>query len=167
MIVAVIAMVSAQSASPAKIEISNFTGKWILAVGTEHPIGRGSDRPGSQERGPFGPEFSAIQTADTLTIETGTGSRTIRTIYRLDGTESRNEYQGSVPATISRVSFDPNDKSVVVLTTRIAEGPTGNLTLRCLLVGNILTIDMLSTSEKPGGPTTRELSAYKRAVSSK
>lgn len=61
----------------------DFTGKWIQDMEKSDPMGG---------RGPAGPQTLTItQTAADLTIERETNNGVLKTVYKLDGTESVNE----------------------------------------------------------------------------
>lgn len=66
----------------------DFSGKWIQDMEKSDPMGG----PGGGGRGPAGPQSLTItQTAAELTIERETPNGAMKTVYKLDGSESSNQ----------------------------------------------------------------------------
>jgi pectate lyase len=103
----------------------NFAGTWTLdQAKTEAlnpaPAGGG----GGGGRGMGGGPMTVAQTDKQLTIEQTMGQNTVKSVYNLDGTESKNESmgRGGTPTTLtSTVKWDGNK---LLITTK-SEGPSG------------------------------------------
>jgi hypothetical protein len=66
----------------------DFSGKWVQDMDKSDPPGG----PGGGGRGPAGPQNLAItQTAVELAIERETPNGVVKTVYKLDGSESENQ----------------------------------------------------------------------------
>jgi hypothetical protein len=99
----------------------NFQGVWTPqapAAGAPPAGGGGGGRGG-------GGPMTVTQTATQLTIERTMGQNTMKTVYNLDGTESKNEQmgRGGGTPTIS-TSTVKWDGTKLVITTK-SEGPNG------------------------------------------
>ncbi len=71
----------------------DFSGKWTQDMDKSDPApaGRAGGGGGGGGRGPAGPqEITITQSATELTIERTMGQNTMKTIYKLDGSESVN-----------------------------------------------------------------------------
>lgn len=87
-VLAVVLALPALSAAQAK---PDFTGKWIQDMEKSDPAG-GGPGGGGGGRGPAGPQTITItQTAADLTLERENPNGTIKTVYKLDGSDSVNE----------------------------------------------------------------------------
>ena len=72
--------------SMAMAQAPDFTGKWVQDMEKSDPR-----RMGGGGRGPAGPQTLTItQTATELTIERETPNGVMKTVYKLDGSESVN-----------------------------------------------------------------------------
>jgi hypothetical protein len=121
----------------------NFQGTWTPqapAAGAPPAGGGGGGRGG-------GGPMTVTQTDKQLTVERTTGQNTMKTVYNLDGTESKNERPGRGGGTptvaVSTVKWDGNK---LVITTK-SEGPNGPMetvqTWSLTAEGNLVT-------EQPG-----------------
>lgn len=93
----------------------NFSGTWTpqaAAAGAEQGRGRGMAGP-----------MTVTQTDKTLTVERTMGENTMKTVYNLDGTESKNEMSrgGQTMTSTSTCKWDGNK---LAITTK-SEGPSG------------------------------------------
>ena len=122
----------------------NFQGVWTPqapAAGAAPPAGGGGGG-----RGGGGP-MTVTQTATQLTIERTMGQNTLKTVYNLDGTESKNERpgRGGGEPTV-QTSTTKWDGAKLVITTKF-EGPNGPVeqvqTWSLTAEGNLVT-------EQPG-----------------
>lgn len=98
----------------------NFAGKWTPDTEKNAAAGGG----GGGGRGGPGP-MTITQDAKTLTIERMAGENTIKTVYNLDGSESKNSMpgrQGGAPTEVTSVAKWDGDK--LVITTKTANGET-------------------------------------------
>lgn len=94
----------------------NFSGKWTpeqAAAAAEQGRGRGMG----------GGPMTVTQTDKTLTIERTMGETTMKTVYNLDGTETKNEVSrgGQTMTQMLSAKWDGNK---LLLTTK-SEGPSG------------------------------------------
>jgi hypothetical protein len=96
----------------------NFSGKWTpeQAAGAP-PAGGGGGR--GMGAGPM----TVTQNDKTLTVERTMGENTMKTVYNLDGTESKNEMSRG-GQTMTQTSTAKWDGSKLVITTK-SEGPNG------------------------------------------
>jgi hypothetical protein len=96
----------------------NFAGTWTPpAPAAGAPAGRGGGMGG----GPM----TVTQTDKTLTVERTTQAGTMKTVYNLDGTESKNERAGrGGGAPTVQTSTTKWDGAKLVITTKF-EGPNG------------------------------------------
>jgi hypothetical protein len=109
----------------------NFAGKWApdaekhaAAMGGGGGGGGRAGGGGGGGRGGGGP-MTITQDAKTLTIERMAGETTIKTVYNLDGTESKNSMpgrQGGAPTEVTSTAKWDGDK--LVITTKGANGDT-------------------------------------------
>jgi hypothetical protein len=100
----------------------NFAGTWTPpapAAGAAPPAGGGGG--GGRGGGPM----TVTQTATVLTVERTMGENKIKTVYNLDGTESKNESpgRGGGAPTVS-TSTVKWDGAKLLITTK-SEGPSG------------------------------------------
>jgi len=95
----------------------NFAGTWTPqapAAGAEQGRGRGMGGP-----------MTVTQDEKTLTVERTMGQNTMKTVYNLDGTESKNERAGrGGGAPTVQTSTTKWDGAKLVITTKF-EGPNG------------------------------------------
>jgi hypothetical protein len=89
-----VALLAIALAVPALVmaQTPNFTGKWVQDMDKSDPApaGRGGGGGGGG-RGPAGPQtLTYTQTAADLTIEREGANGVIKTVYKLDGSESAN-----------------------------------------------------------------------------
>jgi hypothetical protein len=101
----------------------NFTGTWAVIADAAAPApgGGGGGRGGrGGGRGGLGLGMGATitQDASTLTVVRTTGAGEVRSVYRLDGSESRNTVQGRGGATAEQVSRARFDGGRLVITTQ-------------------------------------------------
>ncbi len=95
----------------------NFSGTWTPqapAAGAEQGRGRGMG----------GGPMTVTQTDKTLTVERKMGEMSMKSVYNLDGTESKNEMMGRGGQTMTTTSTAKWDGSKLVITTK-SEGPNG------------------------------------------
>jgi hypothetical protein len=97
----------------------NFSGKWTPEQAAGAPPAGG----GGGGRGMGAGPMTVTQTDKTLTVERTMGENTVKMVYNLDGTESKNEVQGRGGVT-TQVSTAKWDGSKLTITTKF-EGPNG------------------------------------------
>ena len=98
----------------------NFAGKW--APDAEKNAAAMGGGGGGGGRGGGGP-MTITQDAKTLTIERMIGENTLKTVYNLDGTESKNSMPGrggGAPTEVTSTAKWDGDK--LVITTKTANG---------------------------------------------
>ncbi len=78
---------------------------------------------GGGGRGSGGP-MTVTQNDKTLTVERSMGGNTMKTVYNLDGTESKNEQMGRGGTPTTSTSTVKWDGAKLVITTK-SEGPNG------------------------------------------
>jgi hypothetical protein len=95
----------------------DFSGKWTLVPDPNASAARGRGGPGLA--GDLGLEFKVAQDEKTLTVTT-VNPRTgeVKSVYNLDGSETKNPLTSNRGTTIVRVSKAKWNKSKLVLTTR-------------------------------------------------
>ena len=148
---------AAAAASQAK---PNFAGKWTLVPdpNAAAPTGRGGGRMGGF--GGLGQGGSVEQNDKTLTIvSTGPQGET-KTVYNIDGSESKNPltFNGNTIDRVSKAKWD-GTKLVITTTTNFNGTPiesTQNWSLDA--TGNLI---VESTSNMNGTPTTTKMT-YKK-----
>jgi len=103
----------------------NFAGKWTPDA-DKNPApaagGGGGGRAGGGGRGGGGP-MTITQDAKTLTIERDMGGNPVKTVYNLDGSESKNTVSMRGQS-MEQVSTAKWDGAKLVITTQGANGPT-------------------------------------------
>ncbi len=90
----------------------NFSGKWTPEQAAAGGGGRGMAGP-----------MTVTQTDKTLTIERTMGENTMKTVYNLDGTETKNEVSRG-GQTMTQTLSAKWDGNKLLLTTK-SEGPNG------------------------------------------
>jgi hypothetical protein len=148
----------------------DFSGTWTMdpASAPAPPGGgvgggRGGGRGGGGGVG-FGPEFTAKQDANALTITRMQGGQTITAAYRLDGSESKNSVpgrQGGPPTEqVSKASWDGN--RLVIVTTLDFGGNRVEQRRVLSLEGGNLAIEQTNPGFQGGAPTTVKV-VYKKS----
>lgn len=79
---------------------------------------------GGGGRGMGGGPMTVAQTDKTLTVSRTMGENTMKTVYNLDGTESKNQMMGRGGQTMTSTSTTKWDGNKLVITTK-SEGPNG------------------------------------------
>jgi hypothetical protein len=164
---AAVAFASATAFAQAK---PSFAGKWTLvpdanaaAAGGGGGGGRGGRGGGG--RGGFGNEFTITQDASTLTTVRMQGETEIKSVYKLDGSESKNMVTmggrggGAEPPApveiVSKASWDGN--KLVIVTTNPPRGggePTQSTMALSLDASGNLVIESTNPGRGGGAPMT-------------
>jgi len=134
----------------------NFSGKWVQDMDKSDPAGGGGGG-----RGPAGPqEITITQTAADLTIERSMGGNVMKTVYKLDGSDSVNAmgrggevtskstWDGAKLVTKYSQTMGQSGATIEVIETRSLEGD--NLVVVTVRKGG------------PNGDTTRKV-VFKKA----
>jgi hypothetical protein len=135
----------------------NFTGKWTMV-----PDPNAAAAGGRGGFGGFGQEFTATQDANTLTITRTTQNGETKSVYNLDGSDSKNTTQGRNGAqeVVSQAKWDSGKLNIS--TTRDFGG-TPSTTVQSLSMdasGN-LVVSTTAPGRNGGDPTTR-VTTYKK-----
>ena len=120
MSVAAVAFMASNAFAQAK---PNFAGTWQIVVDSAAQAqamvgggGGGGGRGGRGGGGGLGQTFTATQDANTLTITRMQGQNEVKTVYNLDGSDSKNTPpgRGGAPGTeqISKVTWEGSNMAV-------------------------------------------------------
>ena len=134
---------------------ASFAGTWTRVDDSANPPPQG--------QGGLGASLKIDQDAKTLTITRSTQTGESKSVYNLDGTESKNTIGGRSGARFEAVSRTRWDANKLVITTNLNyDGNTieNSLTMSLDASGNLL---VESTSPvRVGGPATTTKSIYKK-----
>jgi hypothetical protein len=131
----------------------NFTGKWAIV-------------PDSASQGPGGLGQSAVikQDAATLTVTRTTQMGEMTSVYKLDGSESKNtlNIQGNAIDQLSKVKWDGG--TLKVDTSMSFDGNPVNVTMAISLdaSGNLVVVSTRPDFQGGGAPVTTK-ATYKKA----
>jgi hypothetical protein len=123
----------------------NFTGKWAVV-------------PDSSSQGPGGLRQSAVikQDATTLTVTRTTRMGEVTSVYKLDGSESKNtlNFQGNAIDQLSKVKWDGG--TLKVDTSLSFDGNPVNVTMAMSLdaSGNLVVVSTRPDFQGGGAPVT-------------
>lgn len=135
----------------------NFAGKWTLVPdpNAPAPTGRGGGRGGG-----LGQAFSAEQNDKTLTVITAGAQGEMKSVYNLDGSESKNplNFNGTSIERASKTKWD-GAKLLITTTTNFNGNPFESTQSWSLDATGNLVVE--STSNFNGTPTTMK-STYKK-----
>ena len=146
----------------------DFSGKWTMdpASAPAPPAGAGGAGGGGGRGGRgggagFGPEFTAKQDANTLTITRMQGDQEVTASYKLDGSESKNVVAGR-GGQQEQVSKTMWMGSKLMITTTLNFGGTNVEQTRTLSVeGGNLVVEQSQPGRDGGAPQTQKL-VYKK-----
>lgn len=133
----------------------NFAGKWIVVDSTT--LGRGG-------RGGLGPTVTVLQDAGTLTVTRVGPNGEIKSIYKLDGTESKNTIMmgGNSIEQTSKTMWMSD--TLMVTNSRLVSGATQETVMNFYIdkTGNLV----VATTAPPrgGGPVTKQTVVYKKGT---
>ena len=126
MSVAAVALMASNAFAQAK---TNLTGAWVLVVDSAAmaqqqamAAGGGGGGRGGPGRGGLGQTFSAVQDDKTLTITRTTPQGEIKTVYNLDGSDSKNMMMGRGGQATEQVSHAKWDGANLVITRMMDMG---------------------------------------------
>jgi hypothetical protein len=143
----------------------DFSGQWMMdpASAPAAPAGGGRGGRGGGRGGGagFGQEFTAAQTATTLTITRAQGDQTITETYNLDGSESKNMVagRGGQQEQVSKAMWDGDTLAIVV--TLNFGGNTIEQRRVLSLEGGNLVVEQTAPGRGGGEPTTTRI-VYKK-----
>jgi hypothetical protein len=145
--VGVIAATVLAVATLAWAQKSDFSGTWTLdaeasgAPAGGAPAGGGGGGRGGG-RGGLGQGGTVKQTATELSVERTMGENKVTSVYKLDGSESKNSMMGRGGAAVESVSTAKWDGPALVITTKadMGNGPQ-ETTQKWTVAGSVLTIE--------------------------
>ena len=141
-------------ATAVQAQTPNFSGKWALVP---DPAAQG---PG----GGLGTSAMIKQDASTLTINRTTQMGEITTVYKLDGSESKNSinFQGNAIEQLSKTTWEGG--TLHVATTMNFDGNAVNVTMAMSLdaSGNLVVVSTRPDFQGGGSPVTTK-ATYKKA----
>jgi hypothetical protein len=131
----------------------NFAGKWAVVPD-----------PSAQSPGGLGLSAVIKQDATTLTVTRTTQMGEVTSVYKLDGSESKNtlNFQGNAIDQISKVKWDGG--TLKVDTTMSFDGNPVNVTMAMSLdgSGNLVVVSTRPDFQGGGAPVTTK-ATYKKA----
>jgi hypothetical protein len=148
----------------------DFSGKWTMdpasapapapAAGAGGGGGRGGGGRGGGGAG-FGPEFTAKQDANTLTISRTQNDQEVTASYKLDGSESKNTVagRGGAQEQVSKAMWMGN--KLMITTTLNFGGNNIEQTRTLALEGGNLVVEQSQPGRDGGAPQTQKL-VYKK-----
>ena len=136
---------------------TNFAGKWTLVVDPNAPAPTGRGRGGGF--GGLGQGGSIEQTDKTITVTTTGQAGEVKSVYNLDGSESKNTmtFGANSIERVSKVKWD-GAKLVIETTSNFQGNPVTSTQTWSLDAGNLV---IESTSNMGGNPTTTK-QTYKK-----
>ena len=145
----------------------NFAGSWVMdapaapAAGAAPAGGGGGGRGGGgRGGGGWGMEITIVQDATTLTVNGMAGGAATKTVYKLDGTDSKNMVAGRGGAEpTEQVSKAVWTGATLVITTTAQNGDTKR-TLS--MAGGDLVIDVLAPGRGGGDPVPSKVTYKKK-----
>jgi hypothetical protein len=163
--VAAMALMTAGVLAQAK---PNFAGTWVMdapaapAAGAPAPGagGGGGGRGGGRGGGGWGMEITIVQDATTLTVNGMQGGNATKSVYKLDGSESKNMVAG-------RQGGDPTEQvskavwagNTLVITTTT---PNGEQKRTLSMAGADLVVDQVTPGRAGGDPVTAKITYKKK-----
>jgi hypothetical protein len=160
MSVAAVAFVATNAFAQAK----SFAGTWTLVPDTSAAAQQGmAGGRGGRGPGGFGQTFTAAQDAKTLTITRTTQAGDVKSVYNLDGSDSKNMVTGrggEAMEIVSKAKMD-GDKLVITTTRDMGGTPvTSTQTLSFDATGNLWVES--SQPGRDGNPQVRKVQ-YKKS----
>jgi len=128
-------------------EKPNFAGTWVLDP-AKSEMGGGGRGPGGGAPGPI----TIAQTATELTIERTMGENTVKTVYKLDGTQSVNETPRGKSTILSKWE---GAKLVSTIKRETQRGTMESTETRSLAADGTMVVETISNT--PNGPMTRKM----------
>jgi len=138
----------------------NFAGKWTMIVdpNAAPPAGGGGGGRGRGGFGGLGMEATIAQDAKTITVTRTTQAGEIKTVYNLDGSESKNtmNFGGNAMEQVSKVKMD-GGKLVITTSSNFNGNPVETSQTWSIDSGGNLVIE---APGRNGGPAT--VTKYKK-----
>ena len=136
----------------------NLSGKWTLVPAADAPAG---GKGGGGFGGFCGPECTIAQDAKTLTVTRTTQAGDVKTVYNLDGSESKNTAagrQGAQVTSVSTAKWEGPKLNIVTKTDMGGQAVEAKTVLS--LEGGNLVVERTAPGRE-GGPTTTK-QTYKK-----
>jgi hypothetical protein len=136
-------------ASNAFAQATSFAGTWNMVQDPAAQQGAAGGRGGRGGGGGFGPTFTVAQDAKTLTITRTTQNGDVKTVYNLDGSDSKNSVNmgGNAMDQISNAKWDGAN---LVVTTKITMGEQSFESKRTFSMDKDGSLWIESSSTQPG-----------------
>lgn len=152
--VAALTMTTASASAQAK---PNFAAKWTMVVDPNAPPAGGRGMRG------LGQEATIMQDASTLTVVRAGPNGEIKSVYNLDGTDSKNTmtFGDNSIDQISKLKWD-GDKLVVTTTANFNGNTFETTTVLSVDASGSLVVDSTSPGRGGGAPATTR-STYKKS----
>lgn len=143
------------STASAQAKVVNFAGKWSVIDSTT--LGRGG-------RGGLGPTVSLVQDAATLTVVRTGPNGEIKSIYKLDGTESKNTMMMGANSIEQTSKTMWMSDTLMVTNSRLVNGATQETVLNLYIdkSGNLVVVT--AAPPRGGGPVTKQTVVYKKGM---
>jgi hypothetical protein len=155
-------------ASNAFAQAPSLAGTWNMVQdpAQQQAAGGGGQRGGRGGGGGFGPTFSIAQDAGTLTITQTRGQAEVKSVYKLDGSESKNMVtmgRGDQAQQVEQISIAKWEGANLVITTKQQMGEQSIDIKRTLSVGadGALTVET-SRPNPQGGDAISTKVQYKK-----
>jgi hypothetical protein len=140
-------------ASSAFAQATSFAGTWNMVQDPAAQQGAAGGRGGRGGFGGFGQTFTVTQDAKTLTIAQTRGQTEVKSVYNLDGSESKNMVsmgRGDNAQQVEQVSIAKWEGANLVITTKQQMGENTFETKRTLSLGADGTLTIETASTQPG-----------------
>jgi hypothetical protein len=143
------------STASAQAKVVNFAGKWVVVDSTT--LGRGG-------RGGFGQTVTFVQDAGTLTVVRVGPNGEVKSIYKLDGSESKNT------VTMRGAAIEESAKAMwmadtlMVATSRLVNGATVGSVMHLYLDASGNLVVATTAPARGGGPEVTTKVVYKKGM---
>jgi hypothetical protein len=146
------------AAPDASAQAKNFAGKWTVVVDPNAPPPTG----GRGGRGGLGQEPTIAQDDKTLTITRTTQMGEVKSVYNLDGSESKNTmtFGGNAVEQVSKTKWD-GDKLVITTTSNFGGNTIESSMVLSIDASGNLVVQSTSPGRGGGAPTTTTMT-YKK-----
>lgn len=151
------ALALAITAAPTLAQAPNFAGSWTLVPDPNAAGGGGGGRGGTL----LGQGATVIQDAKTLTITRTTPNGDVKTVYNLDGSESKNMVMGR-GGQMEQVSTARWDGAKLVITTSFQMGGNAMTRTQTLALDSSGQLVVTSTGPGRGGGMMTTTQTYKK-----
>jgi hypothetical protein len=141
------------STAPAQSKVVNYAGKWIVVDSTS--LGRGG-------RGGLGATVTIVQDAGAMTVVRMGPAGEIKSIYKLDGSESKNTVMMGTNSVEQTSKAMWMSDTLMVTTSRMVNGATVEsfMNLYYDKSGNLVVAT--TSPGRGGGPVVKQTVVYKK-----